>query len=399
MTPLSDIRVIELAHIMAGPVCGLMLGDMGADIVKVERLPGGDGTRAFLPPEVRGESAAFMMLNRGKRGLALDLRSHEGRALVRRLVSSADVIIENFRTGTMERMGLGYEELSTLNPRLVYCQITGYGRTGPLAHQGGFDLIAQGYSGLMSVTGEEPGRAPVKVGGPVTDITAGILAAFGVVSALFQRERTGKGQRVDTSLYEAGITQTYWQSAIALATGASPGPLGSAHPLTAPYQAFPTIDGWINVGASNEATWTGLTEAVNAPELREDERFRTNSRRMASLDELVRVLVPHFLERTTDDWLERLEDAGVPAGPVASVGEMLEHPQTYARDMVIEVEHSEAGTVRSLGTPVKMSASTLESGVKRSGAPTLGQHTREVLAEAGLRDVEVDRLMATGVVR
>ena len=180
MPPLSGIRVIELAHIMAGPVCGLMLGDMGADVVKVERLPGGDGSRAFLPPDVRGESAAFMMLNRGKRGLALDLRSEEGRTLVRRLVSGADVIIENFRTGTMERMGLGFEALSTLNPRLVYCQITGYGRTGPLSHQGGFDLIAQGYSGLMSVTGEAPGRAPVKVGAPVTDITAGILAAFGV---------------------------------------------------------------------------------------------------------------------------------------------------------------------------------------------------------------------------
>jgi crotonobetainyl-CoA:carnitine CoA-transferase CaiB-like acyl-CoA transferase len=368
--------------------------------VKVERLPGGDGTRAFLPPDVRGEAAAFMMLNRGKRGMALDLRSDEGRSLVRRLVSSADVVIENFRAGTMERMGLGYEELSTLNPRLVYCQITGYGRTGPLAHQGGFDLIAQGYSGLMSVTGEGPGRAPVKVGAPVTDITAGILAAFGVVSALFERERSGKGQRVDTSLYEAGITQTYWQSAIAFATGASPGPLGSAHPLSAPYQTFPTIDGWINVGAANEATWTGLTEALNAPELRLDERFRTNARRIANLDELVGVLAPHFLKRSTDSWLEGLEDAGVPAGPVASVGEMLEHAQTHARDMVIEVEHAKAGTVRSLGTPVKMSASTLESGAeKRPGAPTLGQHTREVLLEAGLRDVEVDRLMAAGVVR
>ncbi|MCH7533975.1 MAG: CoA transferase, partial [Gemmatimonadetes bacterium] len=275
VTPLSGIRVIELAHIMAGPVCGLMLGDMGADVVKVERLPDGDGSRAFLPPDVRGESAAFMMLNRGKRGLALDLRAEEGRSLVRRLVASADVIIENFRAGTMDRMGLGYEQLSALNPRLVYCQITGYGRTGPLSSQGGFDLIAQGYAGLMSVTGEGPGRAPVKVGMPVTDISAGTLAAFGVVSALFERERTGKGQRVDTSLFEAGISQTYWQSAIALASGVSPGPMGSAHPLAAPYQAFPTADGWVNVGASTEATWTRLTEALNAGELREDERFRS----------------------------------------------------------------------------------------------------------------------------
>ena len=385
---------------MAGPVCGLMLGDMGADVVKVERLPDGDGSRAFLPPDVRGESAAFMMLNRGKRGLALDLRAEEGRSLVRRLVASADVIIENFRAGTMDRMGLGYEQLSALNPRLVYCQITGYGRTGPLSSQGGFDLIAQGYAGLMSVTGEGPGRAPVKVGMPVTDISAGTLAAFGVVSALFERERTGEGQRVDTSLFEAGISQTYWQSAIALASGVSPGPMGSAHPLAAPYQAFPTADGWVNVGASTEATWTRLTEALNAGELREDERFQTNADRLANLDELVHVLAPHFLERSTDSWLGCLEDAGVPAGPVASVGEMLEHPQTRARDMVIEVEHKEIGTVRSLGTPVKMSASTPESGAgKRRGAPTLGQHTREGMLEAGFRDVEVDRLMAAGVVR
>ena len=385
---------------MAGPVCGLMLGDMGADVVKVERLPDGDGSRAFLPPDVRGESAAFMMLNRGKRGLALDLRAEEGRSLVRRLVASADVIIENFRAGTMDRMGLGYDQLSALNPRLVYCQITGYGRTGPLSSQGGFDLIAQGYAGLMSVTGEGPGRAPVKVGMPVTDISAGTLAAFGVVSALFERERTGEGQRVGTSLFEAGISQTYWQSAIALAGGVSPGPMGSAHPLAAPYQAFPTADGWVNVGASTEATWTRLTEALSAPELREDERFQTNADRLANLDELVRVLAPHFLERSTDSWLECLEDAGVPAGPVASIGEMLEHPQTRARDMVIEVEHKEIGTVRSLGTPVKMSASTLESGAgKRPGAPTLGQHTREVMLEAGFRDVDVDRLMAAGVVR
>jgi crotonobetainyl-CoA:carnitine CoA-transferase CaiB-like acyl-CoA transferase len=400
-TALEGIRVIELSHIMAGPVCGLLLSDMGAEVIKVERLPHGDGTRGFVPPDVGGESAAFMMLNRGKRGVAVDLRSEEGRAVVRRLTADADVIIENFRLGTMDRMGLGYDDLSTLNPRLVYCQITGFGRTGPLARQGGFDLIAQGYSGLMSVTGEGAGRAPVKVGAPITDITAGILAAFGVVSALLERERTGKGQLVDTSLYEAGITQTFWQSAIALATGSSPGPLGSAHPLSAPYQAFPTRDGWINVGASNEATWTRLTEALSAPELREDERFRTNADRMAHLDELVQVLAPHFLDRTTDGWLERLEDAGVPSGPVASIGEMLEHPHTRSREMVVEVEHTRLGMLRSLGTPVKLSGSDDDpspSGVPLKGAPLLGEHTREVLEAAGYTPAEIDRLMAGGAV-
>jgi len=384
---------------MAGPVCGLMLADMGADVVKVERLPGGDGTRGFVPPTVGDESAAFMMLNRGKRGLALDLRSPDGIDVVRSLLRKADVVVENFRVGTMDRMGLGWTELSVENPRLVYCQITGFGRSGPLAERGGFDLIAQGYSGLMSVTGEGQGRPPVKVGAPITDITAGILAAFGVSSALFERERTGRGRLVDTSLFEAGIAQTYWQSAIALASGMSPGPLGTAHPLAAPYQTFRTADGWINVGASNEATWRGLTDALDATELAKDERFASNADRMRHLDELVEVLSPHFAERTSDEWLETLTHCGVPVGPIASIGEMLEHPQTIARDMIIDVEHSRLGTVRSLGSPVKVSGGEPagDEAPGGRGAPRLGEHTREVLLEAGWERQEVERLLDSGV--
>ena len=398
-TPLEGLRVIELAHVMAGPICGLFLGDLGADVIKVERLPGGDTTRHFSPPEIEGESAAFMMLNRGKRGVALDLRTEEGRAVVRQMVSSADVVIENFRAGTMERMGLGYEDLAVLNERLIYCQVTGFGRTGPLSSQGGFDLIAQGYSGLMSVTGEGPGREPVKVGAPLTDITAGILASFGVVCAVLERERTGQGQRVDTSLYEAGITQTYWQSAIALATGVSPAPLGSAHPMAAPYQAFQTKNGWINVGASNEGTWTRFTEALDLKKLSSDDRFVTNTDRMANLTDLVEILGRHFREHTTEHWLTVLEDAGVPAGPVASVGEMLEHPQTEARRMVVDVEHTTAGFVRSLGIPVKLSGSGDGHGPSepRVGAPLLGEHTRSVLSEFGYSKAEIDQMIDTAV--
>ena len=398
-TPLEGLRVIELAHVMAGPICGLFLGDLGADVIKVERLPDGDTTRHFSPPEIEGESAAFMMLNRGKRGVALDLRTEEGRAVVRQMVSSADVVIENFRAGTMERMGLGYEDLAVLNERLIYCQVTGFGRTGPLSSQGGFDLIAQGYSGLMSVTGEGPGREPVKVGAPLTDITAGILASFGVVCAVLERERTGQGQRVDTSLYEAGITQTYWQSAIALATGVSPAPLGSAHPMAAPYQAFQTKNGWINVGASNEGTWTRFTEALDLKELSSDDRFVTNTDRMANLTDLVEILGRHFREHTTEHWLTVLEDAGVPAGPVASVGEMLEHPQTEARRMVVDVEHTTAGLVRSLGIPVKLSGSGDGHGPSgpRVGAPLLGEHTRSVLQEFDYSKAEIDQMIDTAV--
>jgi crotonobetainyl-CoA:carnitine CoA-transferase CaiB-like acyl-CoA transferase len=404
--PLDGVRVLELGHVMAGPVCGLMLGDMGADVVKIERLPGGDGTRGFVPPEIGGESAAFMMLNRGKRGVALDLRDPRGVDVVRRLARRADVLIENFRVGTMERMGIGWESLHQENPRLVYCQITGFGRTGPLAERGGFDLIAQGYSGLMSITGEAAGRTPVmptkpmKIGAPVTDITAGILAAFGAAAALFERERTGEGRRVDTSLYEAAIAQTYWQSAIALASGVSPGPLGSAHPLSAPYQAFRTADGWINVGASNESTWARLTDAVGRPGLRRDPRFASNAERMRHVTELLDALEPIFAERTTERWLAELERAGVPAGPVASIGEMLEHPQTIAREMVIEVEHSQLGPVRALGAPVKTTSpreAARESTTHRRGAPVLGEHTREVLREAALTDTEIEGLERAGV--
>lgn len=393
---LAGVRVLELAHIMAGPVCGLLLSDMGAEVLKIERLPNGDGTRGFVPPEVRGESAAFMMLNRGKRGIALEVRSEEGCSVVRRLVTETDVLIENFRVGTMERLGLGYSELSELNPRLVYCQITGFGRTGPMAEQGGFDLIAQGYSGLMSVTGEGRG-APVKAGPPVTDITAGILAAFGVVAALLERHRTGRGQRVDTSLLEAGIAQTYWQSAIALASGVSPGAMGSAHPLAAPYQAFKTADGWINIGASNEPTWDRLTDALGLPQLRENRLFRTNADRMHNLHELVALLEPVLSDRSTEEWLVRLEAGGVPAGPVASIGEMLEHPQTLARDMVIDVAHPVEGTVRSLGSPVKMSSSG-RSETLAAGAPRFGQHSREALVGAGYSDEEINKLFEAGIV-
>jgi crotonobetainyl-CoA:carnitine CoA-transferase CaiB-like acyl-CoA transferase len=391
--PLAGVKVLELSHIMAGPVCGLMLADLGADVVKVERLPSGDDSRRMVPPTVGSESAAFLMMNRNKRGVALDLRRPEAIAAVRRLAAGADVLVENFRRGAMERMGLGYDALHAENPRLVYCSISGYGRTGPLADRGGFDLVAQGMSGLMSITGEGPGRPPVKVGAPVTDIGAGILAALGVVAAYAQRLRTGEGQRVDTSLFEAGIVQTYWQAAICLATGVAPGAMGSAHPLNAPYQAFETRDGWVNVGAANQRNWLALVDAIGAPALGADPRFADNAARMAHLDALGAALAPLFRRRTTAEWLAALDAAGVPAGPVLSIAEMLDHPQTLARDMVPEVEHATLGRVRTLGLPLKLSATP--GGVRR-GAPLLGEHTREVLGEHGYGDGEIDALVAAG---
>ncbi|WP_299615647.1 CaiB/BaiF CoA-transferase family protein [Pelagibius sp.] len=390
--PLAGCRVIELAHIMAGPCAGMMLADMGADVIKVEK-PAGDDTRRAVPPSVGGESAAFLMMNRNKRGLVLNLKHPGGRDALTRLLRDADVLIENYRKGTMEKLGLGYDTLREINPGLIYCALSGFGRTGPYAERGGFDLIAQGMSGLMSVTGEGPGRPPVKVGPPVSDITAGILAAMGIAAAYAHKLKTGEGQMIDTSLFEAGITQTFWQSAIALATGETPQPLGSAHPLNAPYQAFQTADGWINIGAANQANWERLTRLIEAPELMEDVRFQDNPGRMINREALEEILNAIFRQRTTADWLAALEAGGFPAGPVLSVNEMQRDPQTLARGMIVETEHATAGPTKALGPPVKFSATP--AAVTRP-APLLGEHSREILAEAGYSASEIARMLEEG---
>ena len=399
---MSGVRVVELAHVMAGPVCGRMLADMGADVVKVEPPGEGDSSRAFVPGAAQdarsgpaGGAAAFLMLNRNKRGMVVDWKAEGGPAVLRRMLAQCDVVIENFKPGVMERFGLGYPSLRQANPGLVYCQITGFGRTGPLSDRRGFDLVAQGMTGLLSVTGEGPGRPPVKCGPPLTDITAGILGAMGVATALFAREKTGRGQRVDTSLYEAGIAQTFWQSAVALATGESPGPLGSAHPLAAPYEALPTADGWITVGGWNQVNWLRLLRAMDLPRLADDPRFATNADRMAHVDALREVLSQRLRAASTSDWLRRFEEEAVPAGPVSTIPEMLRHPQTVAREMVVTVPQ-DGGTAKTLGMPVKLSASPGPAVTK--GAPALGEHTAQVLADYGFAKAEVAALVRRGVV-
>jgi crotonobetainyl-CoA:carnitine CoA-transferase CaiB-like acyl-CoA transferase len=392
--PLAGVVVLELAQIMAGPSCGALLADLGADVIKVERMPGGDDTRRYAEPSVNGESAAFMMMNRNKRGVAVDLKTEGGRTVLRRLAARADVLVENYRRGALDRLGLGFEALHALNPALVYCSISGYGRTGPAADKGGFDLVAQGVSGLMSITGE-PGRPPVKVGSPVTDLNAGLLAALGIVSAYVHRLKTGQGQFVDTSLLEAGIHQTAWQAAIYFATGVAPGPGGSAHVLAAPYQAFPTADGWINIGGANQANWERIARLVDAPELIDDPRFATNSARLAHRDELAALLGEHLRTRPTADWLAALDAAGIPAGPINDIAQMAADPQVRAREMVVELDHPVAGRTRALGVPVKLGTTP---GAIRRPAPTYGQHTAEVLREAGFGDDEVAALAAAGAV-
>ena len=393
--PIHGVKVLELAQIMAGPTCGLMLADLGAEVIKIEKIPGGDDTRRFLPPDVNGEAAAFMMMNRNKRGMALDLKTKEGVEVFKRLVKQADVVVENFRKGTLEKLGVGYEELKKINPKIILCEISGYGRTGPYADKGGFDLIAQGMSGLMSITGESKGKPPMKVGAPVTDITAGILAATGVLAALVSRATTGVGQRVDTSLYEAGIVHTYWQSAIASATGVAPGPLGSAHPLTAPYQAFQTKDKWITVGASNQNTWLKLIDALEVKELQENQKFNSNANRMQNVTELTELLKKELEKKTSAEWLKLFDEKGLPCGPINTVTEMFEDPQTKERKMIVDVKNEKAGSFKAIGMPIKFSETKVED-TKES--PTFGQHTKEILLDHGFKSEEIDSLMKQGVV-
>jgi crotonobetainyl-CoA:carnitine CoA-transferase CaiB-like acyl-CoA transferase len=372
----------------------MMLADMGADVVKIEKLPGGDDARGYSEPRVHGVSAPFLMLNRNKRGVAVDLKQSKGREILLRLVKTADVLTENFRRGTLEKLGLGYSVLAEKNPGLIYCAVSGYGRDGPLGDKGGFDLIAQGFAGLMSITGE-PGGPPVKNGNSVADINAGLLAVSGIVAAYVHRLKTGQGQIVDTSLMEAALQQTYWQAAIYFATGKSPGPTGSAHVLTAPYQAFRARDGWINIGGANQANWERIAEVLGHPEWREDPRFATNAARMQNLDALVAMMDVVLRSRTRDEWLAAFDATGVPAGPVHDIGEALDHPQTLARGMVVDLAHAEAGGTRALGCPLHFSATPARIDLP---APRLGEHTREVLRECGYAEAEIDALAAEGVI-
>jgi crotonobetainyl-CoA:carnitine CoA-transferase CaiB-like acyl-CoA transferase len=391
---LDGVRVLDVSQVMAAPFCSLLLGDMGADVIKVEKPNGGDDSRRMAPPFINGESAAFLAMNRNKRSIVLDLKQDAGVNLFRQLAARADILIENFRPGTMESLGLSYAELSRNHPELIYCSISGFGQTGPYRERGGFDLVAQGMSGIMSVTGN-PGAAPVKVGVPITDLNAGMFAAYGVLNAYIYRLRTGKGQYVDTSLLEAGIAYTVWESAIYFATGQVPLPLGSAHRLSAPYQAFRTADGYINIGAANQANWEKLCTALERRELVQDPRFRDNPSRTMRAPELAAELEETFAKRTTEVWMKLFDAAGMPAGPLYDLDAVYADPQVQARQMRIDLEHERAGRISHIGIPVKLSETP---GAIRRPAPMLGQHTEEILRELNLDEAEIANLRKKSIV-
>ena len=392
--PLFGMVVLDLSQILAGPVCGMMLADMGADVVKVEKPDGGDDNRRAGPPFIGGQGAGFMAANRNKRSLALNLRDESGRQVFERLLERADVVVENFRPGVMERLGIGYERLSKLKPSLIYCSISGHGGTGPYKDRGGFDLIAQGMSGLMSITGV-PDGVPVKVGVPITDISAGILAANGVLCAYIHAQKTGQGQLVDTSLLEAGIAYTIWESSGYFADGEIPGPLGSAHRVLAPYQALRTSDGYINIGAANQRTWEQLCRAIGQEELIEDQRFKEPGDRKAREGELADLLEETFRGESTAYWLEAFEKVGMVAGPINDISQVYEDPQVIAREMKVDLEDPDLGTLHNIGIPVKLSATP---GRIRRRAPMLGEHSWEILTESGFAEKEIEELFGSGVV-
>ena len=377
---LTGLRVIDLTSNLSGPYCAMILADQGADVIKVENPAGGDDMRR-TPPFVGGESAPFMLWNRNKRSVVLDLKSPEGKEACRRLARSADVLIENFRPGVAERLGLGYEALSAENPRLVYCSISGFGQTGPYRGRGGFDLITQAMSGLAAINGPVDGP-PMRLPIAISDVSAGMFGAIGVLTALAAREKTGRGQQVDVSLLESAVSLGVYEAASYFATGEVPKKLGQAHRGSAPYQILETQDGWIALGASSQNLWTKTLKVLGCEELADDPRFREKADRVRNNDVLVALLQERFRQHPTAYWFERLDAEGIPAGPVMDHGQVFADPQIAARGMVAEVEHPTAGRTRTLGVTVKLSDTP---GAVRRAAPRLGEHTEEVLAEIGMR--------------
>ena len=396
MTPALDgLLVLDFTRVLSGPYCTMQLADMGARVVKIEQPKIGDDTRAWGPPFINGESAYFLSINRNKESLTLDLKSRRAYEVLAPLLAKADVLVENFRPGTMERLGLSYENLSATYPRLVYCSISGFGQSGPRRGEAGYDAVVQAEGGLMSITGSADGPA-YRLGVAISDIVSGMFAAQGIAFALLARERTGRGQYVDVGMLDATAALLTYQAANYFATGTVPGRLGNRHPTIVPYETFEGSDGEFVIAIGNDDQWRRLCTSIGQPELSVDERFATNRNRVAHYETLRPLLAGILVGRTRAEWVQALRTAGVPCGSVRDVGEVLADPHLDAREMVQIVEHAVAGAVRVTGVPIKLSDTP---GSVRTPPPLLGQHTREILArDAGFSPAAVDELVASGVV-
>ena len=393
--PLAGVKVLDLTRVLAGPYCTMFLGDLGAEVVKIEQPEVGDDTRAWGPPFVGGESAYFLCINRNKKSVTLDLKSNQAVGLLRRLAEGADVLVENFRPGTMERLGLGERELRAVNPRLIYASLSGFGADGPMKDWPGYDLIIQAWGGLMSVTGMPDGE-PTKVGVAIVDIVAGLMLGKAILAALFARERTGAGQKLETSLLEAEVACLINAGSNYLVGGVVPGRWGNAHPSIVPYQSFKSRDGYLVIGVASEGIWRRLCQAIGMPGLADDPRFARNPQRVEHRGELIDILTEIFLQRDTAAWMTLLIDAGVPCAPVQTIDQVFHAPQVIAREMVVEIPHPTAGTLRMAGLPVKFSGTPASI---RLAPPLLGQHTAEVLRSwLRLDDSAIDDLKSKGVI-
>jgi crotonobetainyl-CoA:carnitine CoA-transferase CaiB-like acyl-CoA transferase len=395
MDPLEGLRVIDLTRILAGPYCTQALADAGADVVKIEEPGKGDDTRGWGPPFVQGESVYFLSVNRGKRGITLDLKHPRGRDILWRLLETADVLIENFRPGTLDRLGFSYDEVHRRHPRVVYASVSGYGPDGPWGGRPGYDAVVQGEGGLMSMTGA-PDGPPFRVGASIADVTAGMTAFQGILLALLRRARTGEGGRVDVSLLESLLSVFAYHTSNYLLTGAVPGRLGNRHPNLAPYETFEAADGPVILGVGSEGLWREFCRSLGEPELADDSRFRTNALRVSNYDALRAHLAPRLAARKVAEWLSTWEEAGIPCGRVRTVAEALDNPQVVARGLLIEADHPIIGKGRYVGSPIHLDGATRSS---RRPPPGLGQHTDEVLMERlGMALTEVTALRAAGVV-
>jgi len=402
MQPLEGIRIVDLSRALAGPYCTMMLGDLGADVIKVERPGSGDDSRGWGPPFVGepygpypGESTYYLSANRNKRGITVNLQNPEGQELVRRLALISDVLVENFRTGVLDELGLGYEALCKVNPRLVYCSVSGYGRTGPCADWAGYDFVLQAEGGLMGITGPEDGP-PYRVGVPIVDITTGMFAATAILAALRARDLNGQGQLVDVSLLDSEAAILTNVAANYLIGGEGPRRLGNRHPTITPYEAFPARDRWFALGIATERQWTILCDVIGRPDLQADPRFAGNASRVAHREALRRELEGAFSKRDATEWLDALRRAGLPCGPINSIPDVFSHPQAAVRQLVVEGDHPTAGRLRMPGFPYKLEATPA---LVRRSPPTLGQHNPEVLCELlGYAAADVDDLKVRGVI-